>query len=156
MALPLLNSEPSDVRAEISLHLRRIQRPMKLREISMKDFDRPFSLVQSTKLTKCPPYETLLPARQPATLPLGLSTTAFLHLPFSEFEGLFLLSFPEILNYLEGILHALLAANLQPCLSVEVFQPYAFLEQQSFKALLRFAILNTPCTTLCLTAPLRK
>jgi hypothetical protein len=51
-----------------------------------------------------------------------------LHLSFNEFEGLLLLRFLAIPNFLKGTLHALLAANLQQRLSVEVFRPCALLQ----------------------------
>jgi hypothetical protein len=69
-----------------------------------------------------------LSTRQPVTLPLNFQRQPPLHLSFNEFEGLLLLSFLANPNYLEGTLHALLAANLQLSPSVEVFRPCALLQ----------------------------
>jgi hypothetical protein len=94
---------------------------MGYRQFSSENINRPF-LLCNPKMTKCSSTKLVhLLAHLRCLLPT-LSCN-FLVLSFHEFEGLSLLSFShDLKSFRETLLHALIAENLQPRLSVEVLR----------------------------------
>jgi hypothetical protein len=80
----------------------------------------------------------------------NLECTNFLRCSSTNSQGLSFLSFSTTFKSFRKHFHALLAANLQPRLSVEVFRLGIHLQQQSFNASLRFTTLR-PLPRLCTT-----
>jgi hypothetical protein len=97
-------------------------------------------------------HGTRSPARKLATLPSNFKSQLVLAVLQQTQRPILPELFPQLLVFRKKTpLHALLAANLQPRLSVEAPRLCARLQQQSFNTLLRFATLrllsslHTPC-----------